>query len=485
MLSLKFLKDEKGFATYIAIGIIFVLMALSIGISAIVSNEVTLVGHGSSRAKAYYLAEAGINHAIWKLNQTTPSGEVSGDFGDEGTYSTTYSGQVLTSTGTFNGVTRKIIVNTIETTAPSAFDVGVFFGSVTSSYNNVPTSRYSNVVIWNGLASTDQNKVVLENYYNVGATKGWLNIYGYVLNKPEVLIPPNPSDPRPHTTLRDPERHAVAYARRVLNPVNYLGSFSEGRRGSTPSGYSPPYFNTTSYDSKIASVPSGVSQIWSTNVILSPGQRYVRGNLTINNGARITTNPSVTKTNPAEVVVRGNVYIDGRIANGITIGNASGDSYINILARGSIYFNPWGTNPYPVYLKKETQYYSQSNIYVYDNTRMEQASIFARGSVVVQSRYNLTANPDIDLDGILFSGNLIQFVVNASGGTIEFDGGAVAGYKNAVGTIFNRPIIFTTPNRSGRLIQVTASPAAKPSQMPSVFQIPVNVQPDYKTWRED
>jgi Tfp pilus assembly protein PilX len=476
MLSLKFLRNEKGFATYIALGVILVLTALGTGISVIVNNELTISERGSDRNSAYYLAEAGINNALWELNQTTPGDGVTSGSLNGGTYSTTYSGQVLTSTGTYNSVNRKIIVNTTETTAPSAFDVGVFAGSTTSI--NVPaTANRNNVVIWNGLASTDQNKVVLENYAN----GGWLNVYGYILNKPEVLIPPNPSDPRPHTTLRDPERHAVAYAKRPANPVNYLGSFSEGRRGTSPSGFSPPRFYFTPDDNKIALANTFpvISRNWGTSPPppLSGGPTYITGNLTITNNRLITTNASATASNPAEVIVWGSVTI-----NSGTIGNATGNSYIRILANGNITFN--GTNG-PIYLKKETQFYSKSIIYVYNNITMDRASIFAKGTLQVNTTSNLARDPDIDLDGILFSGNLVQFVVGASGGTIQFDGGVVSGYTNDVGTVVNRSITFTTPSRSGRLIQVTASQTAKPSKLPSAFLILNETRLDYTAWREN
>ncbi|MBI4743624.1 MAG: hypothetical protein HY776_02185 [Actinobacteria bacterium] len=459
---LKLLRNENGFAAYVALGIISIMTVLGAGLIIIADNELSSVKHNLDRNKAYYLAEMGINHALWKLNQSPAiDGAIPETTFGEGTYETTYSEQVLTSTGTFNGVTRKIIVKTIESTSPSAFDVGVFGGQ----FNAIPDG----VTIWNGLGSTEPNRVVIENYGD-----STLTIKGKVLNKPEVSYTEADGKTHPGGAACSTGRHASAYSAGGSG-INFVGSSAEGRIATTSSGFLPPSFDSTSDDNKITTAGTYPSSNpnWTTTQTLTPGQTYINGNLIINGTNVITT--ATQSTNPAELVVSGYVYIDGS-----TIGNESGDSYIRILAGGNIEFNhsTW-TNS--VYLKKETQFYSKSRIIINDNTRMNNASILSKDDLTVETKHNPTGSPDIDLKGILFSKDIIEFRANSpDSGTIEFEGGMVAGYSSGDGQIH----LYTNANAPEGTIQLTFSQSAKPSELPSAFSVTSGAQLDYTTWRE-
>jgi hypothetical protein len=471
---LKLLRSENGFAAYVALGIISIMMVVGAGLITVADNELSSARHNSDRNKAYYLAEAGINNALWELNQTPTAGDgrISPpvNFAD-GTYETTYSEQVLTSTGTFNNVTRKIIVNVTESISSSAFDVGVFGGQ----FDAIPEG----VIIWNGLGETEPNRIVVENYGN-----STLTIKGKVLNKPEVSY--TVADGKTHLAgvACGIGRHAMAYSAGGSG-VNYSGTSAEGGRSTTSSGFSPPSFNSTPDDNKIAfadnnppNPPSNPN--WTTDQILAPGQTYINGNLIINggatNGVNITT--IATQSNPAELVVSGYVYIDNA-----TIGNAGeaeDPSYIRILAGGKIEFNhsSWTKS---VNLKKETQFYSKSEIIINDNTRMYKASILSKDDIEVKTQHSSAGDPDIDLKGILFSTDKIEFKANSpDSGTIEFEGGMVAGSNSDDGKIH----LYTNDHAPDGTIQLTFSQSAKPSALPSAFSILSGAQLDYTTWRE-
>lgn len=463
---LKLLRSENGFAVYIALGIISIMMVVGAGLITIADNELSSARHISDRNKAYYMAEAGINHALWELNQETAGDGIipeTTDYG-EGKYSVTYFNQVLTSTGIFNGITRKIIVNVIESVSSSAFDVGVFGGQ----FDAIPEG----VTIWNGLGETEPNRVVVENYGN-----STLTIKGKVLNKPEVSY--TGADGKTHLAgvACSIGRHAMAYSAGGSG-VNYSGTSAEGGRAITSSGFSPPSFSSASDDNKIAFADNNppnpqINPNWTTPQILAPGQTYINGNLIIN-GTNVTTT-ATQSTNPAELVVAGYVYIDNA-----TIGNATDPSYIRILAGGNIEFNHSNWNN-AVYLKKETQFYSKSEIIINDNTRMDGASILSKDDIEVKTQHSSAGDPDIDLKGILFSTDKIEFRANSpDSGTIEFEGGMVAGSNSDDGKIH----LHTNAGAADGTIQLTFSQAAKPSVLPSAFSITSGAQLDYTTWRE-
>jgi hypothetical protein len=78
------IRSEKGAAIIVALAFLFVLLIMT---SAFVSNLIASSNYESSteaKTKSFYIAEAGLNHAIWKLGEQggTYKGESSVPFKD-------------------------------------------------------------------------------------------------------------------------------------------------------------------------------------------------------------------------------------------------------------------------------------------------------------------------------------------------------------------------------------------------------------------
>src|SRR3990170_2156361 len=89
-------RSEKGYALPFALGVVIIFLIAGGALITFEANELNMLVHHYDSMRAYYLAEAGINHALWELNNNgdgNTSGTITVGSGN-GSYSTTYNQSV-------------------------------------------------------------------------------------------------------------------------------------------------------------------------------------------------------------------------------------------------------------------------------------------------------------------------------------------------------------------------------------------------------
>jgi len=476
--------SEKGYTLAFALGVILILMILGAMFTTVIYNEMLQFSRHKEVTQAYYLAEAGVNHALWNLNNnfsgTVGSESVPVSLGD-GFYYTYYdtNSQTLTSAGTVNGVTKKIITHLKVTVVPSSFDravTGGHFveipGETLATSDDPWNPDYKGVFIHN--ATTDLAKVLVVNYGSDALT-----IHGYVVNDEN-----------------DPDYLGYAWGENgvsgdAYSPTNPYPN-AHFKISAEPEETGLPTFNTSYYESEIAqAVASGdLGPItWSSDRIFTAGTtKRIKGNLTISGCSVMSTD---SNGSPVTIVASGKVAItNATIGDNIHIiaGNVGVSPSDVALEIDGIYGTPikWTT------LGDETQLYSHGNAKVNDYVRTkgkdtlttdddDETIIFVKKELTICSDDgNNPLSYHINIDGIFFAKeNIILSNFSASkAGNIYIGGCVVAGDagSNEGGIRF--------PNVSYR-IDVVFSRGAVPSGFPQAFQIIDGVVVDYPTWREE
>ncbi len=115
------INNEKGVILIWFFLMITILMILSGAIFTASFQESRLIQIDKFRDRAFYLAEAGLDKKLQELRGSNISNISSTSFSN-GIYSVTYDGttKLITSTGTYNGVTRIIKAKVNKTTPPGA-----------------------------------------------------------------------------------------------------------------------------------------------------------------------------------------------------------------------------------------------------------------------------------------------------------------------------------------------------------------------------
>ena len=126
-------RDEKGIVLFMALAFMALMTTGTIFLISMISNDVGMIKHIQYKDKALFAAEAGINHALANIVQNGFSSGISSpinDTLDDATYSVTFSEtggrHLVTSMGSYNGVTR---VSTLEIGENTPDALNYFAGS--------------------------------------------------------------------------------------------------------------------------------------------------------------------------------------------------------------------------------------------------------------------------------------------------------------------------------------------------------------------
>lgn len=181
--------DEKGMALVLAVFVVIILFILIVAFIPLMVNEMTMTVIQKKGTQAFYLSEAGLDQAVWRLQQgnnwqvyrtsspsKTESGELSG-----GRYSLTYEAVTssanqmkVTSVGYFpfngTGEAKRTIEAVLVNTKFTAFNHALQSDSTLNSPAN-PTVQYGDVYARDNI-NFQGNVPSSPNYYSVtGFTK--------------------------------------------------------------------------------------------------------------------------------------------------------------------------------------------------------------------------------------------------------------------------------------------------------------------------
>ena len=357
-------RSEKGYALPFALGVVIIFIIAGGALITFEVNELNMLVHHYDSRRAYYLAEAGINHALWELNKS-PAGDgiTSGTLqvgGGNGSYTTTYSQNVLTSVGTYSGANKTITVKVEESTAGGGFgETGALFAG---NIDTVPAK----LTVWNGLGDINPDRVVITN-----TQSKILTIDGYVLNYNQPFAGSN--------------YLGWVYGTGDVGPAENVGTHF--RSATNDPAYPFPIFDSTDYDNKIAnagSVGTALNNPLTGSQNLSPGTYYRLGDLTISNAT--IQSSTATRANPVYIVVAGDLTITSStigVPSPTTLADPTKPpspsnpygNWIRILVRDGASIN--GTITNRSYLNKEVRLYTKErNFEVLDYVSMNQAAIF-------------------------------------------------------------------------------------------------------------
>jgi|GEM_PF-4465863 len=489
--------SEKGYTLAFALGVILVLMILGAMFTTVIQNEMLQFTKHKEITQAYYLAEAGINHALWNLNNSfsgTVGSEASPVSLGAGSYYTVFdsSSKLLTSIGKVAGVTKKITVHVKLQVLPASFEravSGVRFNSIygEESFNSIYgeeistpddpwNPNYKGVFIHN--ASTDSDTFDDVMVMNDGSNT--LNIDGYVVND-------------------------EAFG--TENYLSYAYSSSSGgvtpssKRYNFPSNVYPnahwkdgivadvelPEFDTSSYETKIAlAKDAGTGDVtWSSvTKTYDPGtQVLISGDLTI-------TGSTVQNSNPDEGAVEIVVFEKVTI-NTSTIGPKvhiiAGGGYVNdenkLQSELALEMTGGQNKNSRTWLGDETQFYSNGKTLIHDYVCM---SADSQTTIISRFRFDIqSAEPDptgyhINLEGIFFSKRKIDFTLEPDGGNVRVNGCVVAGNSGA--TSPDGQINFGGINHR---LDLVFSKSFISGEVGAAFNIVNGAVLDYSTWREE
>ena len=76
--------DQRGVSLLLAMIFMMVLAVMATGYVFLVTSSVRLINAQQNDAKAFYLAEAGLNKAVWYLTHTAPDGSANGSWRTSG-----------------------------------------------------------------------------------------------------------------------------------------------------------------------------------------------------------------------------------------------------------------------------------------------------------------------------------------------------------------------------------------------------------------
>jgi len=446
MKRLKVILNEDGYTIYLAVAIALILTILGAGLLILLNNELVILKRNVDYVKAYYLAEAGINHALWNLNHQIAE-DVSGSLGD-GTYQTSYNGaaKVLRSTGTVNNISRTITVKVTVADLPLAFNYGAFI-SKTSEIPGDDNNKDANGNVYIFGANEPEgsaDKVVVMGYQQ-------LNIHGWI---------DDGENPGGFGGV------GLVYS----DTGQYSPASNEGTHfniGARPDPYpSIPTLDTTSYDNKIASAAADPSVV---------------GNPTYTN---LTFNLSESDPNyiPNPLKIKGNVTISGTISGGtpekpaelivtkkVTLNNVTVEPYTTIIAGENIYINgnttikESGTDADD---NADSEFYANSDFYINGYGTI-------RATLITNYKLWIETGGQLNIYGPVFSTNWTKMKVTNTSARINFYGSIVNGADGQ--------LIFDSIKGK---VYIYFDKSFFPTYAPAAFREYNGVSLDYSTWRE-
>ncbi|MDO8886435.1 hypothetical protein [Candidatus Oleimmundimicrobium sp.] len=491
----RLLSSEKGYALAFALGIMVIMMLVGTMFTVLIYNEMLSFSRHKEIAQAYYLTEAGVNHALWNLNNGV-SGSVASEASPislgNGSYYTVFdsNSKLLTSIGKVAGVTKKITVHVTLGVTPGSFDRALsgakftaIHGDEISDPNDPWDMNYKGVFIHN--ATTDLNKVVV-------MSDGQLIIHGYVVNDEKELNNP------PY----DPEYLGYAYSNAGVGPDSKR--YVEGSKVYPQAHWKDdivgqvelPEFDTSSYEKKIASAKKEETGdvIWNNiTKTYDPGtQVLISGDLTITGSTVQNSNPSGSAV---EIVVFENVVIDhSTIGSNVTIIAGGGSVNDKNKLKNELALEIKGQNKNVwTTLGDECQFYSNGMTKIADYVRTEgkdTPDTSDDGEITIISKYGvnvLTEHDSSDTDyhinyeGIIFSKQKVDFDLKTNGGDVRIAGCVVAGSAGAVSPDGYINFGSTTQHRLDIIFFRGAVP--KLDEL-AAFKVVTGAVLDYSTWRE-
>lgn len=103
---------ERGVSLYLALTIMAILLAIALGISAILLGQIRMAREMGNSVVAFYAADTGIENSLYNIKKEDGDGNFSDIVLANGSkYTTTASFTVIKSKGDFSGVNRAIEVS--------------------------------------------------------------------------------------------------------------------------------------------------------------------------------------------------------------------------------------------------------------------------------------------------------------------------------------------------------------------------------------
>ena len=342
--------------------------ALSITIFAFLSYvaiRLTESGIRTSEIESFYVADAGVNKAVWYLATPTGSGGKGVTWRTTGSYEAFgWGGYLLTvrdyatnevqiiSTGEVGGIMKTVSQIATLGGLPAAFDYAV--------YCNSGTSYTGNVIV--------HGDVYMNGNTSFGANASFTDGYVY------------------HPTGTS---------------LSGSGTWTDGGAKTPEPGF--PAFDTSYYDNLITAaygVPAGNQTYSDTTLNLAGSTIYVNGNVTISGNTTIN--------GPGAIVATGAI-------------NQSGNTYTSsapkFISNGNLYIagNAYTTG---------ATYYSATQITAEGNTRVDVGSMLSKGAVALAGNLNLSGIVFSNSGTSFVSGNPIIRGALVANGFNPFSGNA-------------------------------------------------------------
>lgn len=476
--------EEGGYTLGFTLGVVSILTILGAGLLLMVGHEMTMIAKHADSTRAYYLAESGINHALWNLDKG-----LSGAVGSEttqtalgaGSYYTTYESntRLLTSVGTVGSVSRRIRVRTKQEELPLSLQRAVTAAKSNDIPGNKDPDAEDNVFICND--TTDTERVL------ICGSKGTWTIHGWLFNLQETTSSSNYLGWAYNVKGVEPTKY-----RYVAGSNEYPEAHWKDWEKDKGTDIAPelPNFRTAPYEEEIRTAKTtgtAGDTTWTGIKTLQGGEKYYfKSNLTID-GATITCDSTETA---AVIVAYGNITIRDS-----TIGDAAGGK-IKIIAGGWDDDDP-GTNVDALtiegnnnskytYLGKDIELYSNAqtrvNDHVYRLAEGCSSMLLSRYTLYIESSYSsgpAGTGYNIDLEGVVFSREGIRFRTEGGGRRVRIRGSIIAGdLQNPDGRLH-------FGNIKKQLWLVYDRGAIPEAGVKSAFGAISGVTLDYTTWRED
>jgi hypothetical protein len=166
---------NKGVSLYLALVIMFILIAISLGVSLIIVSQMKMIKGMGDSVVAFYAADTGIEHAMYDRRKDGGTGAVNGTLNISGetafynVISYLPSENRWDSKCSFRGVSRAI-----EITQPAVFD---FYLAVYEDINNTPEDYSDDKEVQFGYWCTPES-----------ITPGLLTLRSFLLSPPDQKI---------------------------------------------------------------------------------------------------------------------------------------------------------------------------------------------------------------------------------------------------------------------------------------------------------
>jgi len=280
--------NQKGMALLTTLIFVFVLVSLAVALLTMTNNDTKLSTLQRESNKAFYLADAGIENTLWKLNTSTDNGGMGIDWreasnypADPGTATEYYQVTIVDDDYDADG-DKRIKINSTGTVVGGKFSSGKRKIEVTAEIDYIITSMYDYAIL--------SDKIILFQG-DPGP-----DVVGDVHSNDAILVSP------PDGTFVEnyPGTATSGGDTNILNPDNVNSGTID-----------IPFVDYPELKSKAeaAEIETGVIHYHDGNVILGnddtrdwTGIHYIEGNLEAKNGSTINvTNGAIIATGDVDV----------------------------------------------------------------------------------------------------------------------------------------------------------------------------------------